>query len=209
MLVFMNSNDPFFHRMRGRLERHEPTVLAYSRPKAGVLVPLVQGNEPELLLTVRAGHLKSHPGEVAFPGGMWEPTDVDLEHTALRETYEELNIPPEQIDVLGPLSTGLSKAGVQVYPYVGIVNHLDDCRASPDEIESWFTVPWSFFVETAPKLQPVRRHGIEFHLPHYHYERWHIWGLTAMILLELINLVEETDWPLPAFANVTRPGRGG
>ena len=195
--------------MQDRLANHQPTLLSLNKPRAGVLVPMVAEDEPALLLTVRASHLNSHPGDVAFPGGMWETSDADLQQTALRETDEELNIPPDRVNVLGPLSTGLSKTGVQVYPYVGVIERLDGCRASPDEIESWFTVPWSFFATTEPELQPIRRHGIEFHLPHFRYERWHIWGLTAMILLELINLVEETDWPLPPFSQVTRPGRGG
>ncbi|WP_189610095.1 NUDIX hydrolase [Saccharospirillum salsuginis] len=205
----MISDSSLLARMRDRLADHQPTLLSLNKPRAGVLVPMVAGAEPALLLTVRASHLNSHPGDVAFPGGMWETSDADLQQTALRETDEELNIPPDRVSVLGPLSTGLSKTGVQVYPYVGVIEQLDGCRASPDEIESWFTVPWSFFATTEPELQPIRRHGIEFHLPHYHYERWHIWGLTAMILLELINLVEETDWPLPPFSQVTRPGRGG
>lgn len=209
MLERMKTNSSLLLHMQNRLVEHRPTLLSLNKPRAGVLVPLVEGEEPGLLLTVRASHLKSHPGEVAFPGGMWEPEDRDLQQTALRETDEELNIPPERVQVLGPLSTGLSKAGVQVYPYVGVVEHLDGCQASPDEIETWFTVPWSFFANTEPELQPIRRHGIDFHLPHYHFERWHIWGLTAMILLELINLVEDTDWPLPPFSQVTRPGRGG
>lgn len=164
-----------------------------------MLVPLVETDEVGVLLTVRAAHLNAHPGEVAFPGGMWELEDDNLAATALRETQEELNLPPSRIQVLGPLSTGLSKAGVQVFPYVGWVEHLQECRASPDEIADWFVVPWSFFRHTAPQLMPVRRHGVEFQIPHYHYQDRHIWGLTAMVLLELINLVEGTDWPLPVF----------
>jgi len=190
------------------LSDHQPRLLTLDQPRAGVLVPLVAGEtEPLLLLTVRARHLKSHPGDIAFPGGMWEPEDASLQATALRETHEELNLPPDQISILGALSTGLSKTGVQVYPYVGRVLTLDDCRASPDEIAQWFTVPWSFFADTAPQMQPMERHGISFHIPHYEFDGHHIWGLTAMILLELVNLTEGTDWPLPAFTGVTRPGR--
>lgn len=181
------------------LRNHSPRHLSLPSPKAGVLVPLVQLEEPGVLLTVRAAHLNSHPGDVAFPGGMWEVEDVDLAQTALRETHEELNLPPSRIQLIGSLSTGLSKTGVQVFPYVGWVEHLQDCRPSPDEIAEWFVVPWSFFADTRPELKPVQRHGVEFQIPHYHYQNRHIWGLTAMILLELINLVEGTAWPLPEF----------
>jgi 8-oxo-dGTP pyrophosphatase MutT (NUDIX family) len=202
----MSPLSPFFTQLEHRLNDHEPKLLSLDRPRAGVLVPLVDaGGEPALLLTVRAKHLKSHPGDIAFPGGMWEPVDDSMQATALRETHEELNLPPHQINVLGALSTGLSKNGVQVYPFVGLVNSLDSCVASPDEIAHWFTVPWSFFAGTAPELQPIERHGISFQIPHYEFDGHHIWGLTAMILLELVNLTEGTDWPLPAFTGVTRP----
>lgn len=207
MLGAMKPDHPFVHRLSQRLAAHRPRVLDLHTPRAGVLVPLVAADdEPGLLLTVRAAHLKSHPGQIAFPGGMWEPRDADLAATALRETEEELNIPTAGVQLLGPLSTGLSKDGVQVFPQVGLVGELTTCRASPDEIADWFVVPWSFFAATEPELVPMQRHGIDFQIPHYRYQGHHIWGLTAMILLELINLVEDTDWPLPAFAHATRPG---
>lgn len=196
----MKPASPHQNRFIEPLRSHRPRQLALATPKAGVLVPLVETDEVGVLLTVRAAHLNSHPGEVAFPGGMWELEDNDLAATALRETHEELNLPPSCIELLGSLSTGLSKSGVQVFPYVGWVEHLEDCQPSPDEIADWFIVPWSFFADTAPELMPVHRHGVDFQIPHYHYQGRHIWGLTAMILLELINLVEGTDWPLPAFA---------
>ncbi|MEX2320047.1 MAG: CoA pyrophosphatase [Saccharospirillum sp.] len=204
----MTSYSSFFSQIERRLTSHEPRLLSLNQPRAGVLVPLVvSAGEPSLLLTVRAQHLNSHPGDIAFPGGMWEPEDVSLQATALRETHEELNLSPDLIEVLGPLSTGLSKSGVQVFPFVGKVASLDQCVASPDEIAEWFTVPWAFFTDTAPRLQPIERHGISFQIPHYDFDGHHIWGLTAMILLELVNLTEGTDWPLPAFTGVTRPGR--
>lgn len=197
----MKPVNDYQHRFIEPLRSYRPRQLALSTPKAGVLVPLVATDEVGVLLTVRASHLKSHPGEVAFPGGMWEVADQDLAATALRETYEELNLPPSRIELLGALSTGLAKSEVQVFPYVGWVEHLHDCRASPDEIADWFVVPWSFFADTTPELMPVHRHGVDFQIPHYHYQGRHIWGLTAMILLELINLIEGTNWPLPAFAS--------
>lgn len=204
----MTASSSFFSHLERRLTNHTPRLLSLNQPRAGVLVPLVEeAGEPSLLLTVRARHLNSHPGDIAFPGGMWEPEDASLEETALRETHEELNLAPDLIDVLGPLSTGLSKSGVQVFPFVGKVANLDQCIASPDEIAEWFTVPWAFFSDTAPRLQPIERHGISFQIPHYDFDGHHIWGLTAMILLELVNLTEDTDWPLPAFTGVTRPGR--
>lgn len=189
-------------KLTSQFETYQPTLLNLHRPEAGVLVPVVLEDEPAILLTVRSRHLKSHPGDIAFPGGMREQTDVDLSMTALRETEEELNLPPSCIELLGRLSTGLSKNGILVNPFVGVVHDLSSCQPSPDEIAEWFTVPWSFFAQQAPDFQAVQRHGIHFQIPHYQFGDKHIWGLTAMILLELVNMVEGTTWPVPAFSEV-------
>ncbi|EAR08566.1 CoA pyrophosphatase [Reinekea blandensis] len=192
--------------MRHALVTYQPKKLSLDRPKAAVLVPIHTDPEPSVLLTVRASHLNSHPGQVSFPGGMMEPIDPNLAHTALRETEEEVGLSPSGIDVIGELSTAYSKDGVLVYPFVGIVSDPYQSVASPDEIAEIFHVPWQFFASQAPELQAIDRHGMSFHIPHFHYEGHHIWGMTAMILLELINLIEGTDWPTPDFTLATRPG---
>jgi hypothetical protein len=70
-----------------------------------------------------------------------------------------------------------------------------------------FKVPWTFFLEQTPKLERVYRHGISFEIPHYYFEDKHIWGLTAMILLEMLNLVEGTQWPVPKFSDAAQLSR--
>lgn len=204
--VGMTISFNFEQHLRSRLQQHTPDILSLDRPKAAVLVPLVSTPEPSILLTVRAAHLKSHPGQVSFPGGMAEASDETLAVTALRETHEEIAIRPQQVEVLGELSTAFSKDGVQVYPFVGWVDRDHQSEGSPDEIDEIFHVPWSFFANEAPELQKIERHGMSFEIPHFYFEGRHIWGLTAMILLELINLVEDKDWPVPQFGKATRPG---
>lgn len=196
----------FHHHLKHRVSAYEPAVFSLDRPKAAVLVPIVLQPEPAVLLTVRASHLKSHPGQVSFPGGMAEDYDDSLAQTALRETWEEIAIHQDRVDVIGELSTAFSKDGVQVYPIVGTLESSVGSKASPDEIAEIFEVPWSFFASEKPEMQRMQRHGIEFEIPHYHFEGRHIWGLTAMILLELINLLEDTQWPIPDFTLATRPG---
>lgn len=200
------SRTPFEQLLKSRLSAFDPTTFVLDRPKAAVLVPVVLEPEPSVLLTVRASHLKSHPGQVSFPGGMMEAIDRSLAHTALRETEEEIALQASQIEVFGELSTTLSKDGVLVYPYVGVLTSAENSWASPDEIAEIFSVPWSFFASETPEMQSIERHGICFEVPHFHYNGKHIWGLTAMILLELINLVEGTEWPTPDFSMASRPG---
>jgi 8-oxo-dGTP pyrophosphatase MutT (NUDIX family) len=190
--------------LKQRFEQYTPDVFTLDRPRAGVLVPLVLEPEPSVLLTVRAAHLKSHPGQVSFPGGMSEPEDNDIIATALRETHEEISLEENRFEVIGELSTAFSKDGVQVYPIVGLIESSEGSKASPDEIAEIFTVPWRFFLDQEPKLEKIDRHGISFEIPHYYFEDKHIWGLTAMILLEMLNLVEGTQWPVPRFSDAAQ-----
>lgn len=198
----MNNIIEFDRRLRGCLSDYQPNVLDNARRKAAVLVPIVMTPVPSVLLTVRAAHLNSHPGEVSFPGGMSEDEDDSLSATALRETFEEIALEHHRFDVVGELSTTLSKDGVLVYPIVGIIESSLGSLASPDEIAEVFTVPWSYFSSATPDIQTIEREGEDFHIPHFQFEGKHIWGLTAMILIELINLVEGTQWPIPDFSRL-------
>jgi len=87
---------------------------------AAVLVPIVLGaGAPEVLLTVRHSALRSHPGQISFPGGRVEATDHDVAATALRETYEEVGISPSDVKILGSLAPYLTGTGYSVVPVLG------------------------------------------------------------------------------------------
>lgn len=180
-----------------RLANYSPNILHRTGRQAAVMVAFVVQPELSILLTVRSAHLKSHPGDVSFPGGMVELSDRDWTEAALRETEEEVGLPANQFDILGSLSTALSKDGVPVHPVVGITDDVRAMKLCPDEISEAFLVPWRFFQQAAPEFTPIKRHGLSFEVPHFYYKGQHIWGLTAMILLELINLLEGSTWPLP------------
>ena len=106
-----------------RVQGHQPQqlILASDFPEAAVLVPITRSDEPELVLTLRAHGLSTHSGEVAFPGGRRDDTDADLVMTALREAEEEIGLAPGLVDVLGPLSSLVSRHGIKVTPIVGLV----------------------------------------------------------------------------------------
>jgi 8-oxo-dGTP pyrophosphatase MutT (NUDIX family) len=182
------------------LQRFKPKTIAETSSYAAVLVPVLLEREPEILLTVRSAHLKSHPGEVSFPGGMYEPADATQAQTALRETHEEVGVEPRFFKTIGQLSPVVSRAGFRVFPIVAIADKPLQTHANEDEIAEIFTVPWQFFATEKPELKKVSRGSMQFYMPHFYFENKHIWGLTAMVLLELVNLVEGTDWPLPDFS---------
>jgi len=112
--------------------------------KAGVLILLLKENdEYKLLFTKRSAKLKTHSGEVSFPGGKWEDKDKDLYETALRESNEEVNLDIKNVTKLGTLNFLLSRHKIEVNPFVG---HLDISQEfiGNYEIEEIFTVPLSF-----------------------------------------------------------------
>ncbi|KAF8517971.1 NUDIX hydrolase domain-like protein [Hysterangium stoloniferum] len=102
-------------------------------PTAAVLIPLCNVNgEAGILLEVRSGKLRTHGGEVSFPGGKVDETDTSPAETALRETWEELGIVSEQVQIVGQMVTWQEQAlnGLEVLPYVGFVSALNSGATS-------------------------------------------------------------------------------
>ncbi|MBU0806704.1 MAG: CoA pyrophosphatase [Gammaproteobacteria bacterium] len=175
-------------RMRGYSPQDMPIDTRY--PEAAVLVPITRSDEPEVVLTLRASGLSTHGGEVAFPGGRRDPEDVDLVQTALREAEEEIGLPPGLVEIIGPLSTLVSRHGIQVTPYVGLVPDFVEYKPNDGEIAAVFAVPLAFFRddprETTHRIDYL---GRSWYVPSYRYGEYKIWGLTAIMLIELVNLV--------------------
>jgi 8-oxo-dGTP pyrophosphatase MutT (NUDIX family) len=90
--------------------------------RAAVLVPLILvENQLHILLTLRSRHLRSHAGEVCFPGGKVDETDPSLIHTALREADEEVGLPAELVEIIGMLEPGLSRSNILVTPVMSLI----------------------------------------------------------------------------------------
>ncbi|MBL6689185.1 MAG: CoA pyrophosphatase [Pseudomonadales bacterium] len=179
--------------IKNRLARHQPESLPHfhrDRARAAVLIPLLdRGAEPHVLLTERAGALSSHGGEVAFPGGKEDETDDSLVWTALRENEEELGIAPDSVEILGQLKPFVSKYGLMVTPFVGLVDERVTLSPNPDEIASVFEVPLTFFERTSPaRIDQVARHGEAYAVRVFEYDGYEIWGLTALIVDEFLNI---------------------
>lgn len=179
-----------------RVGSHTPGVLETDQrfPEAAVLLPVTRSAEPELVLTLRASGLSTHGGEVAFPGGRRDPEDPDLVFTALREAEEEIGLPPGLVEVVGPLSPLVSRYGIKVTPYVGIIPDFVEYQPNDGEIAAVFSVPLEFF------RQDVREHthridyqGHSWYVPSYRYGEFKIWGLTAIMIVELINVLYDAN----------------
>ncbi len=124
---------------------------------------------------------------MAWPGGKQDPQDSSLLHTALRETEEEIGLSPDSVEVLGELRPFVSKFGLLVTPYVGLVSEPQLLRPNPGELDAIFEVPVDW-LQSDPRSDTdvISRHGESHQVPVYHYDGYHIWGLTAMILRELL-----------------------
>ncbi|GAB4352081.1 MAG: hypothetical protein Kow006_16480 [Gammaproteobacteria bacterium] len=154
---------------------------------AAVLVPLVAHESGmTVLLTLRTDHLNDHAGQVSFPGGRVEPGDADSVATALRESEEEIGLPPAHVEVVGYLDRYRTITGFDIEPVVGIVQPGFELAPDPFEVAEVFEIPLALILEKSNFVRRSRIHRGErrhfYEIPHH---RFHIWGATAGILHNL------------------------
>lgn len=195
----MESKDPVLNHLRVRMSGlslpESVTKNGSYKGSAAVLIPITKDlQHPEVVLTKRSSKLRSHASEVAFPGGKRDFTDRDLQHTALRETHEEIGVPPRDVEVLGNLEPKRSAHNLAVTPYVGLVEAGMDYVANPHELDEIFHVPLDFFLEQSPAMES-RVNGRVYPVPAWEFEGFYIWGLTAAILVDLLNTVFDKHIP--------------
>lgn len=168
------------------------------RMDAAVLAPIIdRPHGPTVLLTVRSSHMPSHAGQISFPGGKAHPGDASPIATALREAHEEVNIPPEAVDVIGTLGVHQGGLGFSVTPVVGVVNpDAADFRPCPREVDEIFEVPLDFIADLSNHVTEEREHkGVKYNMFAAPYGRFHIWGLTAGILRTLAETLQSDERP--------------
>lgn len=159
--------------------------------EAAVLVPLV--DRPEgltVLLTQRAPNLAAHAGQISFPGGRVEPEDADATATALRESQEEVGLPPSHVEVIGRLDTYVTGTSYLITPVVGLVRAPYPLILDPVEVADAFEVPLDFIVD--PRNH--ERHSREWHGKQriffvFPYPDRYIWGATAGMLVNLAEVL--------------------
>lgn len=151
---------------------------------AAVLIPIVDHPDgATMLLTKRTEKLRTHSGQIAFPGGGIDPEDASPEAAALRETEEEIGLDRNYIDVIGRMPDYYSGSGYRVAPIIGIVRPGFALSINPDEVDDTFEVPLSFLMNAANHRRESRVwQNVERHFYTMPYGDRYIWGLTAGII---------------------------
>jgi 8-oxo-dGTP pyrophosphatase MutT (NUDIX family) len=165
----------------------EPRFTNRQTAQAAVLVPIVMRERPTILLTERTAHLTTHSGQVAFPGGKRDDTDIDAADTALREAHEEIGLERHLAEVIGQMPTYKTGTMFIITPVVALVRPDYRLVLNEFEVADAFEVPLDFLMDPAHH----RRHAIEFSgvrrewfsipYPDEPKERF-IWGATAAML---------------------------
>jgi 8-oxo-dGTP pyrophosphatase MutT (NUDIX family) len=151
---------------------------------AAVLVPIIErAHAPSLLMTIRAGHLRQHAGQISFPGGGIEASDDDVLGAALRETKEEIGIDSSFVEPLGFLPDQIVLTGFRITPVVALVRAGYSLRVDCKEVAEVFEIPLEYLSD-ADNYRSTRRvvRGVEMTLDDLHFEGRVIWGATAGIL---------------------------
>lgn len=181
----MTRLNDFINRFQFTLPITRPPLRSASK-SAAVLLPIINKENPTLLLTKRSPFLRSHAGEIAFPGGASDPEDSSLITTALREAYEEVAIPPEKVQILGQLTPQISIGGYEVTPIVGLLPAGIHYHPNPSEVASVFEVPLFDALTLAQyKYIDIKRGGRCNRVFFYWYNGHLVWGLTATIIHQL------------------------
>jgi 8-oxo-dGTP pyrophosphatase MutT (NUDIX family) len=159
---------------------------------AAVLIPVVAHPEGlTVLFTQRTTHLKSHAGQVSFPGGRVEPGDASAEFTALREAAEEIGLAAERVEILGRLPDYRTRTGFRVSPVVGAVRPPLELAPDPREVEAVFEVPLAFLLDERNRERRTREfQGLSVGFYVYEYQGHVIWGATAGMLVNLHKMLE-------------------
>ena len=158
---------------------------------AAVLVPLFKKDEDcHLLFTKRSDHVKYHKGEISFPGGVVDEEDLELISTALREAHEEIGLKKSDVQIIGILDDIVTITEFIVTPIVGLFPYPYPFKVSEVEIAELIEVPLSSLLDDECfSEQEIIRGGQKEVVYAYQYEKHIIWGATARILKQFLDLI--------------------
>jgi 8-oxo-dGTP pyrophosphatase MutT (NUDIX family) len=159
---------------------------------AAVLVPLfVREDVVHVVLTKRTENVRTHQGQVSFPGGAWEEGDQTLLDTALREAHEEVGLRPADAEILGVLEdTPTAVSGFIVRPFVSAIPHPYEFVQDVAEVAGLLSPPLELFADASRRRETIReRDGVRYPIYYYDVDGEMVWGATARMLVALTDLL--------------------
>ena len=180
--------------IRERLARYQRRSIGKSTlTKSAVLVPIVKRESGlELLFTKRSETVEHHKGQISFPGGATDATDLSPAETALRETFEEIGLERSAISIIGVMDDLQTPSGFVVTPVVGFIEHLPPLYINVEEVAQIIFIPLENFFDDSLRHSNIReRDGIIVEV--FTYEVWEepVWGATAFFVKQLISLLKD------------------
>ena len=174
------------------LEGDYPEMRAMAGVEAAVLIAITERENPGVLLTVRREHLRTHAGQIAFPGGRVDAGE-DAITAALREAREEILLSPASVQVVGAIEPYRTVTGYVVTPVLGVVPADLPLEPHEHEVAELFEAPLDILLD--PSEQRLRTALFQGQERHYYEILWNerrIWGATAAMI---VNLSRRLQWP--------------
>ncbi len=175
----------------GRLPKNDIDKTEKIKKSAVLLLLIPENDTYKLLFIKRADDGSKHSGQIAFPGGKVEGVDNGLAETALRECEEEVGIVKEDIIILKPLSSlFIPVSNFFVKPFLGIIDYKPGLNINPDEVQKVFLLDIKELFVAKPVIKKIKVRGKKITAPFYVFDEFEIWGASAMILSEFIDLLK-------------------
>jgi 8-oxo-dGTP pyrophosphatase MutT (NUDIX family) len=192
-------------RLRGALDNgmarnidlipHDSNVVMTDVPRvaAAVLIAVTDGVIPSVILTQRPATMRKHPGQVAFPGGRVDASDVDVIAAALREAEEEVGLPPSCVHIVGTTDIYHTITDYEITPVISVIPPDLVLVPNKGEVDAIFEVPLSFLLDPLNhKTKQVDYQGFAREYYEIFWEDRRIWGATAAMI---VNLSRRLEWP--------------
>ena len=187
----------FLHRfiLAPRIKPIQEFSFTGETKPASVLIALHETTQGlQVVLTRRAAHLRHHAGQISFPGGKVEPTDASYQHTAIRETFEEIGLAVSATEIIGELPSFTTITGFSVTPVIAFTTLKQPFITDQGEVSEVFSIPIAHLLDPQNHLfHTVTRHNITYQVFFIPWQNTFVWGATAGMLINLAKLLRLRD----------------
>ncbi|MBP93071.1 MAG: coenzyme A pyrophosphatase [Flavobacteriaceae bacterium] len=180
---------------REKLQEQQKDVIKRAK-KAGVVALFYPdyNQNTKLVLILRKTYKGVHSAQVGFPGGKLETTDLSIEHAAIRETWEEVGVPENQIEILRAMTkVYIPPSNFFVFPFIGISRLTPQFVKQDAEVEAIIEVTLQDFISDASVVTKTvsTSYSVQVDVPAFNLNNYIVWGATAMMLSEIKDLLKE------------------